>query len=129
MLLAVIDHLGRGESMESVRASPHACGSVGTGYDCAMDPMPRSIVLALAGIAIIGVAAAVIAYNLTPERPTPEQLAARARTLSDEMGLDRAETERLIAGCDGIKEGYSRLWSGLVSVRYEACLREAKLLN
>jgi hypothetical protein len=94
-----------------------------------MDPMPRSVVLVLCGIAVAGVLAAVAAYVLTPERPTPDELAAQARALSDELGLDRAETERLLAGCDGIKEGYSRIWSGLVSVRYEACLREANLLE
>jgi hypothetical protein len=94
-----------------------------------MIPMPRSMVLILAGIAILGVIASVVAYQLTPEPPTHAELADQARLLSDESGLDRVETERRIEGCADIVEGYSRLWSGLVSARYETCLREAGLLE
>jgi hypothetical protein len=94
-----------------------------------MDSMPRSLGLTLAGIAIIGVIAAVISYVLTPEAPTPTELADEARRLSDDAGLDRAETERLIAGCAGILEGYTSIWQGMTAVRYEACLREANLLK
>ncbi len=94
-----------------------------------MIPMPRSMILVLAGIAIAGIIASVVVYRLTPVPPTHAELADQARLLSDEAGLDRAETERRIAGCAGIVEGYSRLWSGLVSARYESCLREAGLLE
>jgi hypothetical protein len=94
-----------------------------------MDAMPRSIVLVLSLIAFAGLVAAVVAYKLTPERPTPAELADQVRRHSDETGLDRKETERLLAGCAGILEGYSRLWSGMMSVRYEACLRGANLLE
>ena len=87
------------------------------------------MVWVLASIAIAGVIASVIAYRLTAEPPTHTELADHARRLSDEAGLDRTETERLIASCAGVVEGYSRLWSGLVSVRYEACLRETGLLD
>jgi uncharacterized membrane protein len=91
--------------------------------------MPRSLGLILAGIAIAGVIAAVVAYVLTPETPTPTELADEARRLSDEAGFDRAETEQLLAGCAGILEDYSSIWQGMTAVRYEACLREAGLLE
>jgi hypothetical protein len=94
-----------------------------------MEPMPRSIALVLAGIFVAGVVAAVVAHILTPEPPTHAELADQARRLSDEAGLDRAETERLLAGCAGIVEGHGRMWSGIATVRYEACLREAHLLD
>jgi hypothetical protein len=94
-----------------------------------MESMPRSLGLTLAGIAILGVVAAIAAYVLTPEAPTPAELADEARRLSDEAGLDRAETESLIAGCAYILEGYTSLWSGMTAVRYEACLREARLIE
>jgi hypothetical protein len=94
-----------------------------------MDPMPRSITWILVGLVIVGVIAAVVAHTLTPAVPTHTELADRARQLSDELGLDRAETETLLAGCAGIVEGYGRIWSGMASVRYEACLREANLLD
>lgn len=84
-----------------------------------MNPMPRSMVLVLASIVAAGIVASVIAYRRTPVPPTHAELADQARRLSDEAGLDRAETEKRIAGCAGIVEGYSRLWSGLVSARYE----------
>jgi hypothetical protein len=94
-----------------------------------MIPMPRSMVLILAGIVILGVIASVVAYRLTPEPPTHAEIADEVRRLSDEAGLDRAETEKRIESCAGIAEGYTRLWSGLVSARYETCLREAGLLE
>lgn len=94
-----------------------------------MDPMPRSMVFVLVSIALIGVLASVVAYRLTPVPPSHVELAEQARRLSDDAGLDPAKTERLIAGCAGIVDGYSRLWQGLVSARYEACLREANLLK
>ena len=94
-----------------------------------MDSMPRSIVLILASVLVAGLVAAVVAHTLTPTPPTHTELADQARRLSDETGLDRAETERLLAGCAGILEGYGRMWSGMATVRYEACLREANLLN
>jgi hypothetical protein len=87
------------------------------------------MVLVLASIFVAGVVAAVVAHTLTPATPTHTELADRARRLSDEAGLDRAETERLLAGCAGTLEGYSRIWSGMAAVRYEACLREANLLD
>jgi hypothetical protein len=85
--------------------------------------------LVLAGIFVAGLVAAVVAHTLTPAQPTQAELADKARRLSDEAGLDRAETERLLAGCAGIVEGYGRMWSGIATVRYEACLREAHLLE
>ena len=94
-----------------------------------MEPMPRSVVLVLSGIAILGVLAAVLSYVLTPAPPTQTELADRARRLSDEAGLDRAETEELLAECDAKVDDPSRFWAGLVSVRYEECLREAHLLD
>jgi hypothetical protein len=94
-----------------------------------MEPMPRSIALILAVVAIAGLAAAVLTYVLSPELATPAEMADQARDLSDELGLDRAETDRRIAECDRIVEGASRLWAGLVSARYESCLREANLLE
>ena len=94
-----------------------------------MEPMPRSIALVLASIFVAGLVAAVVAHTLTPAQPTHLELADQARRLSDEAGLDRAETERLLAGCAGIVEDHSRMWSGIATVRYEACLREANLLK
>jgi hypothetical protein len=91
--------------------------------------MPRSITLVLAGIFVAGLVAAVVAHTLTPVSPSPADLADQARRLSDAAGLDRAETERLLAGCAGIIEDSGRMWSGIATVRYEACLREAHLLD
>lgn len=94
-----------------------------------MEPMPRSFVLVLAGIAILGVVAAVVSYVLTPAPLTQAELADRARRLSDELGLDRVETEKLLAECDAKVDDHSRLWAGLLSVRYEECLRAAHLIE
>lgn len=94
-----------------------------------MEPMPRSLALVLAGIFVAGLVAAVAAHILTPAPPTHAELADQARRLSDAAGLDRAETERLLAGCAGIVEDHGRMWSGIATVRYEACLREAHLLD
>jgi hypothetical protein len=85
--------------------------------------------LVLASIFVAGLIAAVVAHVLTPARPTHAELADQARRLSDEAGLERAETERLLAGCAGIVEGHGRMWLGIATVRYEACLREANLLD
>ena len=95
-----------------------------------MDAMPRSLAAVLCGIVLVGLVAAVVAHILTPVPPTHTELADEVRRLSDELGLDREETEKLLAGCAKIvAEPQSRLWSGVISVRYEACLREANLLK
>lgn len=94
-----------------------------------MEPMPKSFVLLLSGIAILGVLAVVLSYVLTPVPPTVNELADQARRLSDEIGLDRAETEKLLSACNERVDDHGRLWAGLESGRYEACLREAHLLD